>query len=603
MKRVSFVMFAVLAVTAGPLAVQASTLLAPVTPPITAGRAFGNTSAPPRWIPKQPGHYSLDDWRRVIDSTWGPGLPVDEKLAIFDTFWNTIDSKFACFNNLSVNWDSLRTVYRAEIEDTVSRGRFAAIMKQLALALRESHTNISDDSVINRTALLPGVPLWIVGAWWDGGHFGAALTPLPDSSLLVYRVVDGHPLGLERGDVVLGYDRRPWTAILRELEAAQLPICRHWWWGSSSSSLTHSMLMAAGMNWHLFDTIDIVKYATGDTVHLPTSLLVGQNMDLLTTEQMDIPGVPMPDTSTLQAVSYGVVSGTRIGYIYVWRWWDYAQSEFLEAVSALSGDTTLKGMVIDFRYNEGGNMFMSNQGLELLFRDSVETVVVWERSDPGDHFAMRVAWPASYYVIPGNGVGYDKPIAVLVGPGAVSSGDQVAFRMTFHDRARTFGKSTSTAFNAPTSLSLPPEWYADYAEGEASLASDTTYFLTHREFPVDVEVWHTRDDVARGEDAVVKAAIAWIDNAGAVAEERQPDVAAARRAATIIHRVLMMGDQRNQTGDRTELLDISGRKVMDLVQGANDVGRLVPGVYFVREQPASSIQHSGTSVRKVVVTR
>ena len=27
--------------------------------------------------------------------------------------------------------------------------------------------------------------------------------------------------------------------------------------------------MAAGENWHLFDTIDVVKFATGDTLHLP----------------------------------------------------------------------------------------------------------------------------------------------------------------------------------------------------------------------------------------------------------------------------------------------------------------------------------------------
>jgi hypothetical protein len=30
------------------------------------------------------------------------------------------------------------------------------------------------------------------------------------------------------------------------------------------------------------------------------------------------------------------------------------------------------------------------------------------------------------------------------------------------------------------------------------------------------------------------------------------------------------------------LLDISGRKMLDLRPGPNDVGRLAPGVYFVR---------------------
>jgi hypothetical protein len=105
-------------------------------------------------------------------------------------------------------------------------------------------------------------------------------------------------------------------------------------------------------------------------------------------------------------------------------------------------------------------MFLSDSGLNLLFRDSTETICFTERSDPGNHYAMRVIVPASNYIVPGNGDGYDKPIAVLVGPAAVSSGDQVAYRMTFHPRVKTFGLSTNAAFNASTGLSVFSGWYA-----------------------------------------------------------------------------------------------------------------------------------------------
>jgi hypothetical protein len=44
------------------------------------------------------------------------------------------------------------------------------------------------------------------------------------------------------------------------------------------------------------------------------------------------------------------------------------------------------------------------------------------------------------------------------------------------------------------------------------------------------------------------------------------------------------------------LLDISGRKVLDLHPGANDVSRLSPGVYFVSERSAAA-------VHKVVIQR
>jgi len=49
------------------------------------------------------------------------------------------------------------------------------------------------------------------------------------------------------------------------------------------------------------------------------------------------------------------------------------------------------------------------------------------------------------------------------------------------------------------------------------------------------------------------------------------------------------------------LLDASGRKVLDLHPGANDVRALSSGVYFVREQPQAS-SHKPQAVRKVVVT-
>jgi hypothetical protein len=64
----------------------------------------------------------------------------------------------------------------------------------------------------------------------------------------------------------------------------------------------------------------------------------------------------------------------------------------------------------------------------------------------------------------------------------------------------------------------------------------------------------------------------------------------------VIRGVLMIGDRGPKTGDRAELLDASGRKVLDLKTGANDVSRLVPGVYFVREAQARA-------VHKVVLQR
>ncbi|MCB1322087.1 MAG: T9SS type A sorting domain-containing protein [Leptospiraceae bacterium] len=484
------------------------------------GTGYAPGQAPPQsfhYIPKKPGHYSAADWAEVIDSTWGTGLPTQQKLQIFNTFWDAIDSDFACFHNIDVNWDSLRNRYLEEVSNGVSRGRFAAIMNYLALALRESHTRIRDAEVNQFTSLDPGVPLLYVGQFGPSEHFGAGLTPLPDSSLLVYQSVASHPLNLVPGDIVLGYDGIPWKQLYPELIAAQLPITGRRW-GSSGSSYTHSWLMSAGMNWHLFDTLDVVKYATGDTLHLPTVPLVNQSESILVTEQLDIPGVGKPDILNGDVVSWGIVADTQIGYIYVWGWEGNAEAEFFDAIYNLMFNQPTDGLIIDFRYNRGGNMFLSNPGLSLLFNTQDSTIGFDQRCDPHDHFAMCTSTPPSAYIIPGDpATFYEKPIAVLTGPGALSAGDQVALRMKFHPMAKFFGKSTTASFNSPINLDLGnSSWNSRYARADAYLVSDPGHYLTHQEFAVDEEIWLTPDDVAQGFDTVVEAAIAWINDTTAM---------------------------------------------------------------------------------------
>ena len=67
--------------------------------------------------------------------------------------------------------------------------------------------------------------------------------------------------------------------------------------------------------------------------------------------------------------------------------------------------------------------------------------------------------------------------------------------------------------------------------------------------------------------------------------------------ATVIRGVLVLRDcPRTGTVPKSVLLDISGRKVLGLHPGANDVSRLSPGVYFVREAQTQA-------VRKVIIAR
>jgi len=68
--------------------------------------------------------------------------------------------------------------------------------------------------------------------------------------------------------------------------------------------------------------------------------------------------------------------------------------------------------------------------------------------------------------------------------------------------------------------------------------------------------------------------------------------------ATLCRGVLFLPEASSRKPQATSLLDISGRKVLGLKPGANDVSRLSPGVYFIREA-----QPQAQAVRKVVLTR
>jgi len=386
------------------------------------------------------------------------------------------------------------------------------------MALKDSHTRARDRTVNQYTSLNPGVPLLVVGAYGDNGHFGAGLTPLPDSSLLVYKTVEYHPLGLEPGDIVLGYDGILWKELYQEMIEAQLPIYfGNGWanrWGSSENAFVHSWLMSAGMNWHLFDTLDVVKYSSSDTVHLSVEPLIGQNMELLCTEQMEIPGVPMPDIDAGERSSYGIIDGTQIGYIYVWSWADNIEDEFYNAVNTLMNDYETTGIIIDFRLDYWGFMHLANKGFNLLFNTQVPLLGWSVRSSPSDHLLLTPSDYGYFDNLYGSALlYYDKPIALLTGSGSFSVGDFIALAAKLHPMTRTFGKPVTAAFNYCEMLNLGNYyWTCTYSKVNTYLPNDPNNYLTRYEIEIDEDVWLTPDGVVLGNDMVVESAIDWINS-------------------------------------------------------------------------------------------
>jgi hypothetical protein len=473
--------------------------------------------------PRGYAKYTAKDWRRLIDSTWGPGLPTDQKLQIFDGFWNNVDQYYGGFPNLNVNWDSLKSVYRPEVASGVSRGRFCAIMSYMSLALRTHSTFISDLGIDSAWSVAGkwrprGIPLLNLSDRFETG-LGARLTSLPDSSLLVLQALPNHPLGLQAGDIVLGYDRVPWKQLIRQLMDAQLPLSSRYnnnsCWPSSPEGWQHNLLNSAGVNWYLFDSIDVVKYSTGQTVHLPTSKLDVTDWDtFMAFEEIPVKGVPFPVYGPLPADikegTWGIVDGTNVGYIYIHAWDQNGSSGVTAGIRALTQAAKTDGLIIDLRFNYAGSLtYLSS--LDALFSSDPSSSISFATRTGTDKMSFTFT-PFTAGIVAKHQL-YDRPIAVLTGPECLSAGDYSAFLLRGHPMVRFFGKPTSTSYadgNYVSGYSNGNLWYYQVSKGQGYSNYPGEGFLTHKGFDVDERIWFTKDDAAKGDDTIVKRALQWI---------------------------------------------------------------------------------------------
>ncbi len=544
-----------------------------VTSPATASVP---QPAPQPFALKRPGHYTLSDWRRLIDSAWGPGISIALKLQTFDAYWNKVHQTWGGFPNLIINWDSLRSVYRPQVQAGVTRGRFAGILSRLTRALSEWHVTAADKGIDSTMGItwgdaeypnmpsfhyVPGVPLLNTGVGFRT-HFGAGITSLGDSLAMVYSAMPNHPLNLQPGDIILGYDGKPWKQLARELFDAELPVLFGGPLGSTPAAVNHVTIMSAGANWGLFDTIDVMKYPSNEIVHYPTALLKSIVPPYpIATEELPVKGVAFPDIQSNNLVSWGVVEGTSIGYVYVWDWLGVpdgnTRTQFGQAIDDLMHTRNVTGLILDFRTNHGGWEHYANIGFGHLFNiDPTNNYSRAWRVPGNDHFNFTItpAYGPDFFT-PTPEI-FDHPLAVLTGPNCGSAGDYNAFRLRFHPMVRFFGKPAAGAY---TDLDLNPYFYSnnylcrvDPACTYSNVNNET--YMIHKAFPVDEEVWLTREGVAKGEDDVVKRAVEWITTLSYAHDTRLLHLSKdtlcilARVKNPLVHSLNVAGILRNGSG-------------------------------------------------------
>jgi hypothetical protein len=225
---------------------------------------------------------------------------------------------------------------------------------------------------------------------------------------------------------------------------------------------------------------------------------------------------------------FGKITGTNIGYIYAHRCTDSLSKQFLEAVTELTVRNPSDALIIDLRRNDGGGIFAFAPGWSQLYDKSVRwlSVAIRDTTNPANRNAMIRLENAEQGYEQSLTTGperfftwykyrprfFDKPIAVLAGPGSVSAGDLFVHAFRYHPRARIFGKPSNGAFGPRQpwrisddtlniSFTMPAVNFYDVR---------TKNLLGGLAYPIDEEVWLTPKNVAAGDDDVVEAALRWI---------------------------------------------------------------------------------------------
>jgi hypothetical protein len=501
---------------------------------------------------------------------WGdmPGAPEDRQ-AIFDELWTTMDNYFIAFNGLDTDWDAFYGEYHEKIGQVQSYGEFLSILTRMGYLLEEGHVYVMTgrfytafmDKGLGDDVITGPVPGFIPAVL--GSSIGACITVTSEEALVVSGVWEGspNPYRFRVGDEIVGFNGVPWEDWIPELETADIPI-----WGASGGAETarrYTLLSSAMQNAHLFETINVLRVDSGEIETMPVVFIEADDNDAAACpEWTETDGLVSVEDAG-RALSweddpmfvYGVIKNQNIGYMYLKHLapQDPAQfaNQFEKAVLFLM-DT--QGLIIDLRGNGGGE-FPSPlfPGLAHLVRDTedrqfyavavndpgsddrtrlVDVVDGWgeECQDAGsdNRFnleglcgkAMDAARKINTHPFRADvpDLHYAYPIVVLVGPGCGSACDQLVHLLSQFPEFTIIGRDPSG------SMTFPLDWDRQYiypqikdavifklpAVAPYAINEERVDHLCRRTGIVDMEVWFTKEDVINGVDTVREYALQMI---------------------------------------------------------------------------------------------
>jgi carboxyl-terminal processing protease len=316
-----------------------------------------------------------------------------ERAEDFDEAWDFVRELDCWLPQEPVDWTAARAYYRPRAIAAVGERPFAAVLEEMLDELHDGHTHLDqhwDDSWYE-----PPEDIW---AEWQG-----------DSAIVreVRAESRAARAGVKPGDVIVALNGVP----IRDQVAARLGHCQT---GSNSVAQEWALLsLIAGRR-------DAARCLT---LRSPA----GPLHDCSIPEETPKPRLPPPSSPVF---TWRRLPG-NIGYMHFTLFDDRQRVEEFDAALAALRDT--RGLILDVRYNWGGNTGVAEPIMGRFISQKAQYVWMAKRQGAG----LSERWPI--YVRARGPWTYTAPLVVLVNHWSESMAEGVAIGLDGMKRARVVG--------------------------------------------------------------------------------------------------------------------------------------------------------------------
>lgn len=430
----------------------------------------------------------------------GTALVDYSNLGYLDAFDNMLEkfrTEYAFTENKDIDWDALRDEFRPLFIQADKNDEATIYLN----ALREFLWRIPDGHI----SLSPLAPFVSDFQSQIARGIGIGIRETDDGRVLVTFLLDDGPAanaGIQLGSEILEIDGQPISDVI---EAAQ-----PW---SQPFSTPHNRRLEQLRYAVRFDAsiseVDVTFRNNSEeepTVVTLPAINEGASFNE-TSPSSNRTGIEPPVEYRLLDSGYGYASTYSFldNSLLTIQLWERMITEMNQA--------GIPGLIIDMRFNGGGNGFLADQMSAYFFDETEDVIVVGNRAfyseETGD-FYFDPRYEQRLY-LPPEDLRYHGPLVVLVGPNCASACERFAYNLTIDDRATVIGKYPTAGLGGSVNdFRMPLDMTVRFTVGR-SVDADGEIHIEGTGIEPTVFVPVTEEVLFSDGDAILDFAVEWLE--------------------------------------------------------------------------------------------